>query len=273
MVIISRLPMSPGSLKCTRWSRMGRARTSPHRHRRGRRPSGRSRRLRPSGRPGTAGYAHRRAAPVRRMSADARSDEVPAAYGQEGADPRRWKALTVCLVAGFMTLLDVSIVNVALPSIRTGLDAPQSTLQWVVSGYALAFGLVLVPAGRFGDMHGRRNAFVFGVVAVHPGQRGGRSRPGPDLAGHRAARPGRGGRDHQSADQRADPAAFPGRGARPGVRAARRHHRHLDRDRPAARRAADLSRRRSRRLALGLLRQRAGRHRWPWSWRTATSRC
>ncbi|GAA4201646.1 MFS transporter [Streptosporangium oxazolinicum] len=83
---------------------------------------------------------------------------------REGADPRRWKALTVCLVAGFMTLLDVSIVNVALPSIRTGLDAPQSALQWVVSGYALTFGLVLVPAGRFGDMHGRRDAFVFGVV-------------------------------------------------------------------------------------------------------------
>ena len=82
----------------------------------------------------------------------------------EGTDPRRWKALTVCLVAGFMTLLDVSIVNVALPSIRTGLDAPQSALQWVVSGYALTFGLVLVPAGRFGDMHGRRNAFVFGVA-------------------------------------------------------------------------------------------------------------
>ncbi|WP_344972452.1 MFS transporter [Streptosporangium fragile] len=83
---------------------------------------------------------------------------------QQEADPRRWKALTVCLVAGFMTLLDVSIVNVALPSIRAGLDAPQSDLQWVVSGYALTFGLVLVPAGRFGDMHGRRNAFVFGVA-------------------------------------------------------------------------------------------------------------
>ncbi|MEU8381747.1 MFS transporter [Streptosporangium sp. NPDC048865] len=63
-----------------------------------------------------------------------------------------------------MTLLDVSIVNVALPAIRTGLEAPQSALQWVVSGYALTFGLILVPAGRFGDMYGRRNAFVFGVV-------------------------------------------------------------------------------------------------------------
>ncbi|WP_329423843.1 MFS transporter [Streptosporangium sp. NBC_01495] len=91
-------------------------------------------------------------------------DRVTSSCDHGGADPRRWKALTVCLVAGFMTLLDVSIVNVALPSIRTGLDAPQSALQWVVSGYALTFGLVLVPAGRFGDMHGRRDAFVFGVV-------------------------------------------------------------------------------------------------------------
>jgi EmrB/QacA subfamily drug resistance transporter len=79
-------------------------------------------------------------------------------------DPRRWHALSVCLVGGFMALLDVSIVNVALPSIRTGLSATDSDLQWVISGYALAFGLVLVPAGRFGDMHGRRNAFVTGVV-------------------------------------------------------------------------------------------------------------
>ncbi|MFF5250126.1 MFS transporter [Streptosporangium sp. NPDC000095] len=91
-------------------------------------------------------------------------DRTTSPRHREGADPRRWKALTVCLVAGFMTLLDVSIVNVALPSIRAGLEAPQSTLQWVVSGYALTFGLVLVPAGRFGDTHGRRNAFVFGVV-------------------------------------------------------------------------------------------------------------
>ncbi|MEU4834632.1 MFS transporter [Streptosporangium sp. NPDC023615] len=91
-------------------------------------------------------------------------DGTASAREREGADPCRWKALTVCLVAGFMTLLDVSIVNVALPSIRTGLDASQSALQWVVSGYALTFGLALIPAGRFGDMYGRRNAFVFGVV-------------------------------------------------------------------------------------------------------------
>ena len=75
-------------------------------------------------------------------------------------DPRRWKALAVCLVGGFMVLLDVSLVHVALPSIRTGLSATQSELQWVVSGYALTFGLLLVPAGRVGDVRGRRTMFV-----------------------------------------------------------------------------------------------------------------
>jgi EmrB/QacA subfamily drug resistance transporter len=77
---------------------------------------------------------------------------------------QRWQALAVCLMAGFMTLLDVSIVNVALPSIREGLDAPESVLQWVLSGYALAFGLVLVPAGRLGDARGRRAVFMLGLV-------------------------------------------------------------------------------------------------------------
>jgi MFS family permease len=66
-------------------------------------------------------------------------------------DPRRWKALAVCLVAGFMTLLDVSIVNTALPSIEDGLGAEPNELQWIVSGYALTLGLLLVPSGRVGD--------------------------------------------------------------------------------------------------------------------------
>ncbi|MFF4170745.1 MFS transporter [Streptomyces sp. NPDC001744] len=83
---------------------------------------------------------------------------------REEGDPNRWKALAVCLVAGFMTLLDVSIVNVALPSIRTGLDTPESDLQWVLSGYALAFGLLLIPAGRLGDARGRRSVFMAGLA-------------------------------------------------------------------------------------------------------------
>jgi EmrB/QacA subfamily drug resistance transporter len=83
-----------------------------------------------------------------------------------GQDPSaRWRALAVCLTASFMTLLDVSIVNVALPSIRTGIGASQSGLQWVLSGYALTFGLALVPAGRLGDVRGRRSVFMVGLTA------------------------------------------------------------------------------------------------------------
>src|SRR6185437_17007229 len=59
----------------------------------------------------------------------------------------------------------VSIVNVALPSLKAGLHASPDDLQWVLSGYALAFGLVLVPAGRLGDTHGRRTAFMIGLAA------------------------------------------------------------------------------------------------------------
>jgi EmrB/QacA subfamily drug resistance transporter len=73
-------------------------------------------------------------------------------------------ALGICLAAGFMTLLDVSIVNVALPSIDQSLHAQSNELEWIVAGYALALGLLLVPAGRFGDAHGRRPVFMVGVA-------------------------------------------------------------------------------------------------------------
>src|SRR5699024_3690316 len=81
-----------------------------------------------------------------------------------GPDPQRWRALAVCLAAGFMTLLDISIVNVALPSIREGTGATSSDLQWIVSGYALTFGLVLVPSGRLVVVRSRRVMFVAGVA-------------------------------------------------------------------------------------------------------------
>ena len=69
------------------------------------------------------------------------------------------------LVVGFMTLLDVSIVSVALPSLQSDLGASPATVQWVVSGYALSFGIALVPAGRLGDAYGRRRLFLVGLVA------------------------------------------------------------------------------------------------------------
>jgi EmrB/QacA subfamily drug resistance transporter len=93
------------------------------------------------------------------LSAHTSGGDTPA----EGTG-RRWKALAVCLVAAFMTLLDVSIVNVALPSIRSGLHASPDGLQWILSGYAVAFGLALVPAGRLGDARSRRAVFMVGLA-------------------------------------------------------------------------------------------------------------
>jgi EmrB/QacA subfamily drug resistance transporter len=92
----------------------------------------------------------------------------PAVDGQVGGRPPlpgRWRVLTVSLIAAFMTLLDVSIVNVALPSIERDLGASAASAQWVVSGYALAFGLALVPAGRLGDTLGRRRMFLVALSA------------------------------------------------------------------------------------------------------------
>jgi len=88
--------------------------------------------------------------------------------GQSTADPdrKRWIALLVCCSALFMTLLDVSITNVALPSISDATAAGPSQLQWIVSGYTLSFGLVPVLAGRLGDDHGRRRMFQIGVAGL-----------------------------------------------------------------------------------------------------------
>jgi EmrB/QacA subfamily drug resistance transporter len=63
-----------------------------------------------------------------------------------------------------MTLLDVSIVNVALPTLRQGLKADDSDIQWIIAGYALAFGVALVPAGRLGDARSRRSIFLIGIA-------------------------------------------------------------------------------------------------------------
>ncbi|WP_051233896.1 MFS transporter [Halomonas halocynthiae] len=79
-------------------------------------------------------------------------------------DAIRWRILLVLLATIVMSLISVSIVNVALPSIQRGLDATHSDLQWVLSGYALTFGVILVAAGRAGDIMGRGGIFIIGVV-------------------------------------------------------------------------------------------------------------
>jgi EmrB/QacA subfamily drug resistance transporter len=79
-------------------------------------------------------------------------------------DPKRWFALAVVGAAFFMTILDVSIVNVALPTIGRKLHFSQSNLQWVVTAYALTFGGFLLLGGRAADLLGRRRIFMVGVA-------------------------------------------------------------------------------------------------------------
>jgi EmrB/QacA subfamily drug resistance transporter len=75
----------------------------------------------------------------------------------------KWLALAVLLIGAFMALLDTTIVNVAIPTIRSSIGASNATLSWIVSGYALAFGLALIPAGRVGDRLGHKWVFIAGL--------------------------------------------------------------------------------------------------------------
>ena len=76
---------------------------------------------------------------------------------------RRWLALAVIVTAQFMVVLDIAIVNVALPSIKTDLQFPEASLQWVISAYAIVFGGFLLLGGRLADVLGRRRLFIAGL--------------------------------------------------------------------------------------------------------------
>src|SRR5689334_24782368 len=76
----------------------------------------------------------------------------------------RWLALVVLCVGMLMIILDMTIVNVALPSIQRDLGFSQSNLAWVVNGYLITFGGLLLLAGRLGDLLGRRRIFMVGLV-------------------------------------------------------------------------------------------------------------
>src|SRR3954454_24036597 len=77
---------------------------------------------------------------------------------------RRWSALALIVTAQFMVILDVAIVNVALPSIKTDLGFSETSLQWVISAYAIFFGGALLLGGRLADLLGRRRLFVGGLA-------------------------------------------------------------------------------------------------------------
>src|ERR671937_1238183 len=77
---------------------------------------------------------------------------------------RRWSALALIVTAQFMVILDVAIVNVALPSIKNDLGFSQVNLQWVISAYAIMFGGTLLLGGRLAGLLGRRRLFVAGLA-------------------------------------------------------------------------------------------------------------
>src|ERR1700759_186736 len=81
-----------------------------------------------------------------------------------GSDRRRWIALALIVAAQFMVVLDVAIVNVALPSIKTDLNFSQENLQWVITAYSILFGGALLLGGRLADLLGRRRMFMIGLA-------------------------------------------------------------------------------------------------------------
>ncbi|MFE0759043.1 MFS transporter [Inquilinus sp. NPDC058860] len=88
----------------------------------------------------------------------------PAAAERPAIPARRWLGLAVMLLGPFMTVMDVMIVNVAIPSIRRGLGASYAEAELVVAGYSLAYAVALITGGRLGDLRGRRRMFVAGLV-------------------------------------------------------------------------------------------------------------
>jgi EmrB/QacA subfamily drug resistance transporter len=95
------------------------------------------------------------------MSDSWAQDVTPTAGGQQ---QRRWVVLAVVLTGVFMILMDSTIINVAIPPIQKDLHAGNDELQWIVAGYALAYGLLLIPAGRLADRFGHKLVFLIGLA-------------------------------------------------------------------------------------------------------------
>ncbi|MFI8928701.1 MFS transporter [Streptomyces sp. NPDC053474] len=95
------------------------------------------------------------------------SPSTPAAAApspETPSDRRRWFALAIVMTAAFMDLVDVTIVNIAIPSIQRDAGATFSQIQWITAGYALALGAGLITGGRLGDIYGRKKIFLIGIT-------------------------------------------------------------------------------------------------------------
>src|SRR4029077_14524768 len=99
-----------------------------------------------------------------RMSRQQLSGAIACREGRGPDQVRRWRAFAVLAVSFFMTIADLAIVNVALPTIGRELHMAESSLQWVVTGYALTFGGFLLLGGRAADLLGRRRVLMAGLA-------------------------------------------------------------------------------------------------------------
>uniref|UniRef100_A0AAU2V8D6 MFS transporter n=1 Tax=Streptomyces sp. NBC_00003 TaxID=2903608 RepID=A0AAU2V8D6_9ACTN len=97
------------------------------------------------------------------MTSTTTSSTTPESAAVAAADRRRWFALAIVMTAAFMDLVDVTIVNIAIPSIQKDTGASFSSIQWITAGYALAFAAGLITGGRLGDIHGRKKLFLIGI--------------------------------------------------------------------------------------------------------------
>ena len=175
---------------------------------------------------------------------------------EQTTDRNRWIALYVLCAGVLMIVLDVTVVNVALPSIQDDLGFSQSSLAWVVNAYLISFGGLLLLSGRFGDLIGRKDVFMAGLARLHAGLHPVRRRAEPGDAGRGALHPGHRRRHDVGGRARDDRDDVPG-AARPGQGHRRLRLRGLGgrHGRPACRRRADPG----DQLALDLLHQHPDR--------------
>lgn len=98
------------------------------------------------------------------MSSEACTAEPPSTISPEAIRRPPWLGLSILLLAGFVTIFDLFVVNVAIPSMQAELGASLSQIGFIVAGYELAFGVLLVTGGRLGDLYGRRRLFILGMA-------------------------------------------------------------------------------------------------------------
>ena len=171
---------------------------------------------------------------------------------------RKWWTLIVVSVATFMLLLDITVVNTALPAIHDDLGASFTELQWVIDAYTLSLAALVLTAGVLADRLGRRRVFAAGLAIFTVASAMARTRAGPDLPERLARHPGHRRRHHV---RRLPRARGPGVQAWPRARRGdgrlRRHHRRGRGLRAAGRRRAGGG----DRLGVDLLPERADRPR------------